>query len=170
MATRTTRPRPTRPQPAPPPAAETYADAFPHSTKVYVEGPRGIRVPMREIALSGGEPPLRVYDTSGPQGYDVRDGLPALRGAWIAARVRSTDDRPTHRRRPAARARPAAPPCSGAPAPSPSSTTPAGARSRPEMEFVGAPRRAGRRSSSGARWRAAAPSSRPTSTTPSSSR
>ena len=25
---------------------------------------------MREIALSGGEPPLRVYDTSGPQGHE----------------------------------------------------------------------------------------------------
>src|SRR5918994_4812951 len=52
-------------------------DSFPNSTKVYVEGPRGVRVPMREIALSGGEPPLRVYDTSGPYGMDVRQGLPA---------------------------------------------------------------------------------------------
>ena len=41
---------------------------------------------MREIALSGGEPPLRVYDTSGPQGGDVREGLPALRRPWIEAR------------------------------------------------------------------------------------
>ncbi|HEY3118811.1 MAG TPA: phosphomethylpyrimidine synthase ThiC, partial [Chloroflexota bacterium] len=41
---------------------------------------------MREIALSGGEPPLRVYDTSGPQGFDVRRGLPSLRGEWIRAR------------------------------------------------------------------------------------
>jgi len=46
---------------------------------------------MREIALSGGEPPLRVYDTSGPGGCDVREGLPLLREAWIRARdVRST--------------------------------------------------------------------------------
>jgi phosphomethylpyrimidine synthase len=60
-----------------------YGEAFPNSTKVYVEGPRGIRVPMREVALSGGEPPLRVYDTSGPQGFDVREGLPAVRGEWI---------------------------------------------------------------------------------------
>ena len=36
---------------------QSYGDAFPNSTKVYVEGSRGIRVPMREIALSGGEPP-----------------------------------------------------------------------------------------------------------------
>ena len=38
---------------------------------------------MREIALSGGEPPLRVYDTSGPRGRDVREGLPSVREAWI---------------------------------------------------------------------------------------
>ena len=31
---------------------------------------------MREIALAGGEPPLRVYDTSGPQDHDV-DERPA---------------------------------------------------------------------------------------------
>jgi len=41
---------------------------------------------MREIALSGGEPPVRVYDTSGPQGFDVRQGLPALRQPWIVER------------------------------------------------------------------------------------
>ena len=41
---------------------------------------------MREVALSGGEPPVRLYDTSGPQGHDVRDGLPKLREPWIAAR------------------------------------------------------------------------------------
>ena len=63
-----------------------FAEAFPSSTKVHAEGPRGIRVPMREIALSGGEAPLRVYDASGPQGVDPRDGLAALRHEWIAAR------------------------------------------------------------------------------------
>ena len=72
------------PTPAPPPVA--YDDAFPNSARVHVDGPAGIRVPMREISLSGGEPPLRVYDTSGPHGHDVRDGLPPLREAWIAAR------------------------------------------------------------------------------------
>jgi phosphomethylpyrimidine synthase len=66
--------------------AEDVASAYPNSRRAYVEGPRGIRVPMREITLSGGEPALRVYDTSGPQGVDVREGLPALRGEWIAAR------------------------------------------------------------------------------------
>ena len=36
------------------------ATAFPNSRKVYVEGPLGVRVPLREVALSGDEPPLRV--------------------------------------------------------------------------------------------------------------
>jgi phosphomethylpyrimidine synthase len=63
-----------------------YGDAFPASRKVYVEGRPGIRVPMREISLSGGEPPLRVYDTSGPLGGEVRNGLAPLRADWIRAR------------------------------------------------------------------------------------
>ncbi|HSU17225.1 phosphomethylpyrimidine synthase ThiC [Longimicrobium sp.] len=66
--------------------AGDYGDAFPSSRKVYVDGRHGIRVPMREIGLSGGEPPLRVYDTSGPLGGDVRQGLPSVRGEWIAGR------------------------------------------------------------------------------------
>ena len=71
-------------RPAAPPSR--FSDAFPNSTKVHIQGTRGIQVPMREIALSGGEPPLRVYDTSGPQGQDVNAGLPKLRDAWIAER------------------------------------------------------------------------------------
>jgi hypothetical protein len=68
-----------------------YPGAFPNSHKTWVEGPGGVRVPMREIQQSGGEPPLRVYDTSGPRGTDVREGLPALRDEWIRARdVRET--------------------------------------------------------------------------------
>ncbi len=66
--------------------ASDFTDALPNSRKVYVEGRHGVRVPMREIALSGGEPPLRVYDTSGPGGHDVRLGLPALRREWILGR------------------------------------------------------------------------------------
>ena len=66
-----------------------YDEAFPASTKSFIEGPHGIRVPVREIALSGGEPPFRVYDTSGPQGIDVRDGSPSVRGEWLAARARA---------------------------------------------------------------------------------
>jgi phosphomethylpyrimidine synthase len=63
-----------------------FANAFPSSQKVYAEGGGGIRVPMREISLSGDEPPLRVYDTSGPQGHDVKQGLPPLRAPWIRER------------------------------------------------------------------------------------
>jgi len=64
-----------------------FTAAFPNSRKIFVEGPQGVRVPMREIALSRGEPSLRVYDTSGPQGHDVKHGLPKLREAWVKARL-----------------------------------------------------------------------------------
>ena len=63
-----------------------YPGAFPNSRKVRVDGSRGIKVPMREIQLTGGEPPLRVYDTSGPIGTDVRQGIDALRDPWIYQR------------------------------------------------------------------------------------
>jgi phosphomethylpyrimidine synthase len=51
----------------------------------------GIRVAMREIDLEGGEPSLRVYDTSGPYtdqeaNIDIQAGLPGLRRDWIMAR------------------------------------------------------------------------------------
>src|SRR5687768_3519760 len=87
IAPGTAHPRDHAHQPASRPAVQSpqYRGVFPNSTKVYLEGPHGVRVPMREIALSGGEPPLRVYDTSGPQGFDVREGLPPLRGEWIRA-------------------------------------------------------------------------------------
>ncbi|MDR0787343.1 MAG: phosphomethylpyrimidine synthase ThiC [Gemmatimonadota bacterium] len=63
-----------------------YGEAFPNSRKVFVPGQDGIQVPMREIHLSGGEPPLRVYDTSGPAGGDVRIGLPSTRSLWVRGR------------------------------------------------------------------------------------
>jgi phosphomethylpyrimidine synthase len=66
-----------------------FETAYPNSRKVYVRARADeipLAVPMREIQLSGGEPPLSVYDTSGPQGVDVRHGLPPLRADWIAAR------------------------------------------------------------------------------------
>ena len=73
-----------------------FATAFPNSTKVFEERrskltPGGpdvtLRVPAREVALEGGNPPVRLYDTSGPQGHDVRAGLPKLREPWIARRA-----------------------------------------------------------------------------------
>jgi len=60
--------------------------------KVHVIGSRpDLRVPMREIPLSGGEPPARLYDTSGPYTdpdahVDIKQGLPPLRRAWILER------------------------------------------------------------------------------------
>ncbi|MGH2721048.1 MAG: hypothetical protein ACRDJO_05535, partial [Actinomycetota bacterium] len=41
----------------------------PASRRVYVPGTRpDVRVPVREVDLSGGNPPVRLYDTSGPHG------------------------------------------------------------------------------------------------------
>ena len=67
------------------PSVFGFSKAFPNSKKILVAGER-VEVPMREIALSGGEPPLRVYDTSGPHGRDVRQGLPLIRDSWIVGR------------------------------------------------------------------------------------
>jgi phosphomethylpyrimidine synthase len=87
---------------------------FPASTKIYAAGRLhpDLRVPMREIALSptrghnGGpaeeNPPLRVYDTSGPYtdpqvAVDVRQGLPRLRERWIRARGEYEEVEPSYR-------------------------------------------------------------------------
>src|ERR1041384_5196876 len=64
-----------------------FSSAFPNSRKVYVDGARDVRVPMREIALERGASSIRVYDTSGPQDHDVKHGLPKLREPWVAARL-----------------------------------------------------------------------------------
>ncbi|QJE73039.1 phosphomethylpyrimidine synthase ThiC [Aerophototrophica crusticola] len=66
---------------------------LPASRKVHVPGTLfpDLRVAMREIDLTGDEPSVRVYDTSGPYSdpgirTDIRLGLPALRQAWIEGR------------------------------------------------------------------------------------
>ncbi|SKB85229.1 phosphomethylpyrimidine synthase [Parapedobacter luteus] len=75
---------------------------FPQSKKIYVSGTlHDVRVPMREISLSKttdrfrneveDNPPVTVYDTSGPYtdpnvDIDVRLGLPRIRERWIAGR------------------------------------------------------------------------------------
>ncbi len=78
---------------------------LPNSEKIYVTGSRpDIRVPMRKIsqddtptdmALSGQSseenPPIFVYDTSGPYSdpalkIDIRNGLAPMRQAWIEER------------------------------------------------------------------------------------
>jgi len=58
--------------------------------KIYVDGPRGIRVPMRQIHLTD-ETSFRAYDTSGAHtdpglSIDVREGIQPLRARWIAER------------------------------------------------------------------------------------
>ncbi len=54
--------------------------------KVLVAGARpGIEVPFTQVTLTGDEPPVRLYDTSGP-GSDPNVGLPPLRRPWILGR------------------------------------------------------------------------------------
>ena len=80
-------------------------EPLPASRKIYVIGSRpDLRVPMREIAQAdtpasfGAEknPPIVVYDTSGPYTdpgatIDIRKGLPAPRARWIAERGDSVE-------------------------------------------------------------------------------
>jgi phosphomethylpyrimidine synthase len=84
---------------------EAAVKPLPNSRKVYVEGSRpDIRVPMREIrqsdtplhsgaaaARSEPNPPIFVYDTSGPytdpaMKIDIRRGLDPVRSPWILER------------------------------------------------------------------------------------
>ena len=51
-----------------------------------------LRIPARRIHLTNGET-LDVYDSSGPQGIDPREGLPKLRAEWIAGRRAKADGR-----------------------------------------------------------------------------
>ena len=66
---------------------------LPASRKVYSSpaGHDNLKVPFREITLTGDEPNLRVYDPSGPYGEenyvaDVEKGLARLRTEWIMER------------------------------------------------------------------------------------
>jgi phosphomethylpyrimidine synthase len=77
-------------------ATPSVSTPLPNSHKAFIEA-EGVRVPVREIALGGGEPPVRVYDTSGPQGHAVREGLPRLREAWIRGRGDVTEVEPSYR-------------------------------------------------------------------------
>jgi phosphomethylpyrimidine synthase len=79
--------------------------ALPASRKVYSapDAAPDLRVPLREIVLdaSSGEPPLPVYDTTGPYTdpdvtIDVEKGLPRTRIEWVKERggVEQYDGRP----------------------------------------------------------------------------
>src|SRR6267143_1805534 len=68
---------------------------LPASRKIYSkpDAAPDLRVPLREIALTegSGEPPLPVYDTSGPYtddtaGIDVENGLKRARIEWVRER------------------------------------------------------------------------------------
>jgi phosphomethylpyrimidine synthase len=68
---------------------------LPGSRKIVLDG-----VPFREVPLSGGEPPVRLYDTSGPYtdpnaAIDIEKGVAKLRRDWILARgdVEAYDER-----------------------------------------------------------------------------
>ncbi len=81
-------------------ADQAAIQPFPNSKKLYVEGRlHPVRVPMREISLTPTQtakgvetnPPVRVYDTSGPYtdpsiNIDLRAGLANIRTPWIEAR------------------------------------------------------------------------------------
>jgi phosphomethylpyrimidine synthase len=76
-------------------------DSFPSSKKIYVEGSiyPDLRVPMREISQTGGEPSFYAYDTSGPYTdpdvtIDVRRGLTPHRDAWIRERGDAQGEKP----------------------------------------------------------------------------
>src|SRR5690349_11276745 len=65
---------------------------LPASQKLYSPAPGfpDVHVPYREISVhpSAKEPPLRVYDTTGPYtdpavAIDVHEGLPRIRTPWI---------------------------------------------------------------------------------------
>jgi phosphomethylpyrimidine synthase len=81
--------------------------ASPRRTKVHIEGPGGVAVPFVEVALNPSpgsdgpvpNPPVRLYDTSGP-GSVPTAGLPPLRQPWITGRgdVATYEGRPVSRR------------------------------------------------------------------------
>ncbi|MCH2275905.1 phosphomethylpyrimidine synthase ThiC [Thalassospira sp.] len=75
--------------------SDVTTGALPASRKIHIAGSHfpDIRVPMREIAVhpTAGEPPIKVYDPSGPYTdpdvtIDIAKGLPRLRRSWIAVR------------------------------------------------------------------------------------
>ncbi len=64
---------------------------LPGSKKLMLANGQNMFVPFREVALSGGEAPIRLYDTSGPYtdenaALDIGKGLKGSRRAWILAR------------------------------------------------------------------------------------
>ena len=68
------------------PSVSVTRGPLPGSRKLIVGG-----VPFREVPLSGGEAPVRLYDTSGPYTdeaveIDINKGVSPRRRDWILAR------------------------------------------------------------------------------------
>src|SRR5712664_949518 len=93
--------KPTKSEPGAVATGSNQETRLPNSRRIYIAGQQpGVRVPFREIDQSPTRnfdntleenPPVRVYDSSGPWGdpardCDVRDGLPPLRRDWIISR------------------------------------------------------------------------------------
>ncbi len=62
-------------------------------TKRILKGELG--VPFREVTLTNGER-LDLYETAGPEGHDVHEGLPKLRAPWIAKRAGEANQSQMH--------------------------------------------------------------------------
>jgi phosphomethylpyrimidine synthase len=93
------------PKTSPAPIGQVSTGPLPASRKIHVQGQRhpSLRVAMREIDLEpgSGEPPVRVYDASGPYTdptaeIDIASGLAPMRRAWVEARgdVEAYEGRP----------------------------------------------------------------------------
>ena len=90
------------------PAGQVATGAFPGSNKVYAPGVLhpDLRVPFREVHVhpSAGEPPVTIYDPSGPYTdplavIDIEAGLATPREAWVRARG-DVEDTPARALRP----------------------------------------------------------------------
>jgi len=71
-----------------------FEESFPSSHKVYTDVAHGdttLRVPHRRVHLSGDNPPVDLYDASGPRETDWRTGLEGMRSEWIERRLVTSD-------------------------------------------------------------------------------
>src|SRR6266446_2347556 len=93
--------KPTKSEPGAVATGSNQETVLPNSRRIYIKGEQpGVRVPFREIDQNPtrnfkneleDNPPVRVYDTSGPYGdpsvtTDVSEGLKPLRRDWIVGR------------------------------------------------------------------------------------
>lgn len=77
-------------------ASPLYNECFPSSTKEYTSvthepTDEKLYIPCRRVHLTEPEAPVDLYDTSGPQGINPREGLAKLRQNWIRRREQRGD-------------------------------------------------------------------------------